>query len=184
MTIYEKADELLHKFGLLNLIQKYGSTSVVGSYRTKLMVWNDLDFYIDKSDFHSSKYYDLVGNILKETVPTRFDGIVDMDKNAIFFGFETSISGERWNVDIWWKNPEEIEASLLYENQLIQLMAEKQECGQAVLKIKQDLLERNLYGFDKQKSHYHSHEIYDAVFLNGVLMPEQFLKWSQRYPAL
>ena len=34
---------------------------------------------------------------------------------------------------------------------------------------------RNLYGFDKGKKHYHSKEIYDAVFREDIFTPEQFL---------
>ena len=77
MTIYEKANELIYKSGLLSLLNKYGDTFIVGSYRTKMMTWNDLDFYIDNSKFNPSLYYNLVGNVLNKMKPSRFDGLYD-----------------------------------------------------------------------------------------------------------
>ena len=54
-------------------------------------------------------------------------------------------------------------------------MHENPELKNAVTEIKQNLIIRGLYGFDKGKKHYHSKEIYDAVFNKGILTTEQFL---------
>lgn len=80
MTIYEKADELIYKSGLFSLLNKYGDTFIVGSYRTKMMTWNDLDFYIDNSKFCPSQYYNLVGNVLNKMKPFHFDGLFNIEK--------------------------------------------------------------------------------------------------------
>lgn len=80
MTIYEKADELFHKSDFMSLLSKYGDAFVVGSYRTKIMTWNDLDFYIDNSKYIPSQYYDLAGEILKRMIPTRFDGFLNVEQ--------------------------------------------------------------------------------------------------------
>lgn len=175
MTIYEKADELLHKSDFMSLLNKYGDAFVVGSYRTKIMTWNDLDFYIDNSKFSPSQYYDLAGEILKRMIPTRFDGFLNVEQGAAFLGFETAIYGERWNIDIWWKHREEIESALLSEDKLVQQLKERPECKKAILEIKEELSRLRLYGFDKKKKHYHSKEIYDSVLFGNVLSAEQFL---------
>ena len=177
MTIYEKADELIYKSGLFSLLNKYGDTFIVGSYRTKMMTWNDLDFYIDNSKFNLSLYYNLVGNVLNKMKPSRFDGLFNIEKNLIFIGFETNIFGERWNIDIWLKSREEIEASLLSEDKLMRLVEERPECKKVILEIKQELTRLKLYGFDKKQGHYHSNEIYDAVLFNNVLSIEQFFSF-------
>ena len=49
------------------------------------------------------------------------------------------------------------------------------ELKDAVIRIKQELINRKLYGFDKGKVHYHSNEIYEAVFGKGILTENQFL---------
>ena len=82
---------------------------------------------------------------------------------------------ERWNIDIWWKNQTESDAFTLYTDELMQQMEQRPHLKDAVLEIKQGLIDRKLYGFDKGKKHYHSNEIYDAVFNKGIYTIEQFL---------
>lgn len=175
MDIYEKANCLIHDYGLLELLGKYGEVSIVGNYGMNIMTWNDLDFYIDKSSLNTANYYGLASEILEKFVPGHFDGAFHMEKESAFLGFETSISGDRWNVDIWWKSQAEIGDSIAYANDIARLMHENPTLKNAVITIKQDLISRRLYGFDKGKKHYHSKEIYDAVFHEGILTTEQFL---------
>lgn len=175
MDIYEKANDLMHNHGLSELLQTYGDVWIVGSYGMGIMTWNDLDFYIDKSDLNRENYYGLASDILKKLVPYRFDGAFDMEAGSAFLGFETKISGERWNIDIWWKDRQEINDSIAYADDMARLMQEKPELKNAIMGIKRDLMGRRLYGFDKGKKHYHSKEIYDAVFHEGILTAEQFL---------
>lgn len=179
MDIYEKANELLYNYGLLELLQTYGDVSIVGSYGMKIMTWNDLDFYVDKSGLNMQNYYGLTSDILDKCMPSRFDGEVSFDQGRAFLGFETRISGERWNIDIWWKNRAEIDASIAYAKDMVHRMQESPKLKHAVMTIKQDLISRGLYGFDKGKKHCHSKEIYDAVFLEGILTAEQFLAFHK-----
>ena len=83
--------------------------------------------------------------------------------------------GQRWNIDIWWKNEREIADAVSYANDLILQMQLHPELRDAVISIKQELINRKMYGFDKGKVHYHSNEIYDAVFNKGILTKEEFL---------
>lgn len=175
MTIYEKADNLMYNHDLLGLLQKYGDVSIVGSYRMGIMTWNDIDFYMDKANLNAQNYYSLTSDIIKEMMPSFFNGEMNLKKGLAFLGFETDISGDRWNIDIWWKDKAEIDASITYANDIVQLVQKRPELKEAVVKIKQELIMRNLYGFDKGKKHYHSKEIYDAVFREDIFTPEQFL---------
>lgn len=175
MDIYEKANELMHGYGLLDLLQKYGEAYIVGSYGMGIMTWNDLDFYIDKAGLNAENYYGLASDILKNMRPNRFDGEFDLEKGVAFLGFETRISGDRWNIDVWWKNQAEINDSKAYADDMVHRMRENPELKNAVMRIKQDLISLGLYGLDKGKKHYHSREIYRAVFLMGALTTEQFL---------
>ncbi len=175
MTIYEKADDLMYNHGLLKLLQKYGDVHIVGSYRMGIMTWNDIDFYMDKSGLNTQNYYSLTSDIVKEMMPSCFNGEINIKNGMAFLGFETKISEERWNIDIWWKDKAEIDNSLAYANDILQLIQKRPELKEAVMKIKQELIMRGLYGFDKGKKHYHSKEIYDAVFNEGIVTTEQFL---------
>ena len=117
----------------------------------------------------------MTSDILEKITPSRFNGELDIENNLAFLGFETGISGERWNVDIWWKDKTQIAASMAYANDIVHLIHKKPELRDAVINIKQELIARGLYGFDKGKKHYHSKEIYDAVFDEGIFTAEQFL---------
>ena len=176
MTVYEKADALMYNHGLLNLLQKYGDVYIVGSYRMGIMTWNDIDLYMDKSSLNAHNYYSLTADIVKEMMPSLFNGEKNIKKELAFLGFETRKSGERWNIDIRWKDKAEIDAAIAYANDIILLMQKRPELKDAVMKIKQELIMRGFYGFDKGKKHYHSKEIYDAVFHKGILTTEQFVE--------
>ncbi|MCM1268744.1 MAG: hypothetical protein NC302_12650 [Bacteroidales bacterium] len=170
-----KADDLMYHHGLFDLLQKYGEVYIVGSYRMEMMTWNDIDFYMDRAGLNAQNYYSLASDILKEMAPIHFNGEIRPEAGLAFLGFETEKSGERWNVDIWWKGKAEIDDSIAYADDIVHQICKNPELKETVVKIKQDLIKRNLYGFDKGKKHYHSREIYDAVFKEGIVTTEQFM---------
>ena len=44
MDIYEKANELMHGYGLLDLLQKYGEAYIVSTNRMRNMTWYESDY--------------------------------------------------------------------------------------------------------------------------------------------
>ena len=174
--IREKADLLIEKNELMKLLAKYGKVHLVGSYRMQTMAWNDLDFYIETSDFDSELYCAAAAELITRLAPVRFDGINHAEKKQLFLGLEVMEVGQRWNIDIWWKEKAEIDAVIAYEDELIERMQEHPELKNAVVSIKKELIVRRLYGMDKGKKHFHSNDIYDAVLEKGILTLEQFLK--------
>ena len=175
-SIQEKATDFMAKTKLIDIMQKYGKTTIIGSYVMQIMSWNDLDFLIDLADFQTDKYYNLVTELISILNPIRYDGICNVEKDVYFIGMEIMHNRERWNLDIWWKPRNEIEASLAYANDLLLKMRKYPQLREAVVEIKQRLITYKLYGFDKGKKHYHSHEVYDAVFNRGITSVEEFLK--------
>lgn len=176
MSIKDKADEFINKSGIIEILQKYGKVYIVGSYTMDVMTWNDLDIYLDRCDFRHHKYCEILAELVRVLSPIRFNGILKADQNLMFIGLETELSGERWNLDIWWKDKSEIDSAIAYSRELMCKMENNPEYKKALLRIKQELIKCNLYGFDKGKIHYHSNEIYSAVFDKGVRSTEQFLK--------
>ena len=172
----DKANELIMQSNLLDIMRKYGNATIVGSYRMQVMTWNDLDFYVDLVDFKAENYYGLVAELITQLKPIRYDGIFNMEQHKYFVGLEILHNGERWNLDIWWKTYREIEDSLAYADELMSRMEGQPKLREAVIGIKQELIKHRLYGFDKNKKHYHSNEIYDAVFNKKILDFEEFVK--------
>ena len=108
--------------------------------------------------------------------PYRFEGKYILPEHSLFYGCETAITGERWNVDIWFRKKAEIIKTQEYCDSIRKSVSDQPSLGRAVTEIKQELIRLNLYGIDKSpKRHYHSKEIYDAVFEEGILeLPSRF----------
>jgi len=175
MPVQENASRFIRQSCLLEILQKYGAVTPVGSYRMQVMVWNDLDLYMDTADLTPDKYYRLTAELVSTLRPIRFDGLYNAEQEAFFIGLETVYEHERWNIDIWWKSKAETAACIARSDELVQRMQHEPGLKQAVIAIKQGLIDQKLYGFDKAKKHFHSSDIYDAVFGRGILTAEEFL---------
>lgn len=168
------ADKLLYEQGLWEILEKHGKPHIVGSYLTELMSWNDLDIYME--DDSEENYFAAAAALISKFKPAKFDGFTSWGKNL---GFETYVEGERFNVDIWWKPEEDIAAALRFAEDVKEKINLRPEYRESILAIKRELIASKLYGFDKGKKHYHSDEIYRAVFDEGIRTPEEFL---QKHP--
>lgn len=174
MTIREKADCLLAQTGLMDVLCPHKAV-IVGSYAMDLMTWNDLDIYVDIGEMSVEKWFETVSGAVKAVQPTRIDGFQDAEKGKFFLGMETMITGERWNIDIWGKTSGEI-ANALAENRAMKARFEADvQAREAMMRIKNALIGRKMYGFDKGREHFHSPEIYEAVLERGIRTPEAFL---------
>lgn len=178
MTIKTHADHLLQRTGLLDCLQRYANVHITGSYRMDIMSWNDLDIYLE-ADPASFNIYPMIAEVNSLLHPHRFDGFTD--KGKAFYGLETFVAGERWNIDIWIKTADEIRRSIEYCTSISQIISDNPAKRNAILSIKAELISMGLYGFDKNKDHhYHSNEIYDAVLQEDILTTEELLR---RHPV-
>ena len=176
MSIKTQADVLIQKTNLLDVLRRHGIPFITGSYFMNTMAWNDLDLYLQPGVNFDP--YAMAAELNAALRPFRFEGFVN--ENGTFYGCETSITGERWNIDLWIRNAEKIEESIAYCNDLLKKMDRLPGSHEAILSIKTELIQRGMYGFDKHPSrHYHSQDIYSAVLNDGVRSTDEFL---HRYP--
>ena len=104
LTRKESADYLLHDCGLLAELMKYGNVHPIGSYRMDMMAWNDLDLDVENDGMSLEKLYRLTSFIWEKFQPVWYEAkeeIAPDGKTVWFHGFETMITGQLWNVDIW-----------------------------------------------------------------------------------
>lgn len=167
----QTSDKLLYELGLWDVLASHGQPHIVGSYLTNLMSWNDLDIYMEEDT--EENYFSAVSALVEKFHPDKFDGFTRWGKN---FGFDTYVDGQRFNVDIWWKSDKDMEAALSFAEEVRGKIRLHPEYRESIIAIKKDLISRKLYGFDKGKVHYHSEDIYQAVFDEGITTPEEFLK--------
>lgn len=174
MTIRQSADELLARTGLLAALRPHRA-AIVGSYSMDLMAWNDLDIYVDTAEMSVENWCELISRVVCAAQPSRIDGFQDSGRSEYFLGIETRITGERWNIDIWGRTADEIAAAQAGNRAMQARFEADPQAKAALLQIKQGLIERKMYGFDKRREHFHSPEIYEAVLEKGVRSLEEFL---------
>ena len=167
------ADYILYTTGLFDELKKFGNPHIIGSYRMDMMAWNDLDIDIENSAMSADKLYLLTDWIIKNFKPVWYEAkeeITVNGKTVWFHGFETNITGELWNIDLWFLDKDTIESAEKYCDEI----ADKANCDQKkqIVEMKQALIARNLYSFDK----FTSMDVYSAVIDNGITNIDEFLK--------
>ncbi len=166
------ADRILYEFGLLHKLEEFGKPHIIGSYRMDMMAWNDLDIDIENDTMSLEKLYELTAWILDTFHPVWYEAKEVTNENGEpvwFHGFETTITGELWNLDLWFQNRETIAKAEAYCDNIATSATPDQK--ESIQQIKKDLIARGLYSFEQ----YKSMDVYEAVLQHGVRHTEEFL---------
>ncbi|MDE7299487.1 MAG: hypothetical protein K2N94_11755 [Lachnospiraceae bacterium] len=170
----EKADYFLYECGLLEELKKYGVPHIIGSYRMDMMAWNDLDIDIENEGMSLEMLYQLTAYILEKFHPVWYEAKEEVNaegKKVWFQGFETVITGELWNFDLWFFDRETIEQAEAFCDEIGRHVAEK-GLKEKVIGIKEKLIDKGLYSFEQ----YTSMDVYKAVLEQGIMTVEDFLE--------
>lgn len=170
-----EANRILYEFGLLEILQKFGNPHIVGSYRMDLMTWNDLDIDVEYDKMSIEKLYALTNSILHVFHPTWYEAKEEKrstGETVWFHGFETRITDELWNVDIWFFGKSEIEEAERFCDKVQGCIVQNPDCKQAILDIKTALQKSNLYGCHA----FSSMDVYHAVLEENILTAQAFLQ--------
>ncbi len=166
------ADRILYEFGLLKKIEEIGHAHIIGSYRMDMMAWNDLDIDIENDDMSLDKLYELSAFIMNTFHPVWYEAkeeVNDEGKRVWFHGFETMITGELWNVDLWFFDKEAILSAEEYCDNIMRNVGQTQK--DIIVGIKSELILRGLYSFEQ----YKSIDVYNAVIEKNVKNVDEFL---------
>lgn len=180
MNRIDQANHILYDLGLLNELNKYGKPHLIGSVKMNLMAWNDLDIDVENDSMLLDKLYLLTDYILNHFNPTWYEAKEEINEqgNKVWFqGFEFYLDNELWNVDIWFLDKYTIEKTENYCNDISKKIENNEQLKTAIIKIKQELINGNLYSFDK----YTSIDVYDAVLNKGITDIDDFI---ERYNKL
>lgn len=172
VNIKKNADRILYEFGLLKKLEELGTVHIIGSYRMDMMAWNDLDVDIENDSMSLEKLYNLSAFVMNTFTPSWYEAkeeITDEGKKVWFQGFETSVTGELWNVDLWFFDKETINSAELYCDSVVKKTTQIQR--KIIIDIKKKLINRGLYSFEK----YNSMDVYKAVIKNNVKNITEFL---------
>ncbi len=169
----ETADYFLYDCGLLDELKKYGEVHMIGSYRMDMMAWNDLDIDVDKAGMSQEKLYQLTSFIIDKFHPTWYEAKqeINAEGDTVWFhGFETMMTGELWNFDIWFLDKAKIEDTVQYCDAIAQKASPEQTSK--IVKIKEALINKNMYSFEQ----YRSVDVYKAVIGMGISGIDEFLR--------
>lgn len=171
--IRENADRILYEYGLLDSLRGLGVPHIIGSYQMDMMAWNDLDIDIENDGMSLERLYRLTGQILEIFRPSWYEAKEERapgGRTVWFHGFEATVDGELWNVDLWFFDRETIEAAERYCARIAETASAAQR--EQIVAIKRDLLERGLYTFEK----FRSTDVYRAVLELGIRDTDEFLE--------
>jgi hypothetical protein len=171
--IKENADKIMYKYGLIDELNKYGKTHIIGSYKMDLMVWNDLDIDVENSKINMDIIYNITKFVFYKFSPIWFEGkeALMANKKCYFLGFETDILDERWNIDLWFFDKEEIEECEKYCSEIFEKINKNNEYQDYIINIKRDLIQNGMYS-----SSYNSYDVYDAVLNHKIKNTEELTK--------
>ena len=175
----EKADYFLYECGLLEELKKYGVPHIIGSYRMDMMAWNDLDIDIENEGMSMEKLYRLTAYILEKFHPVWYEAKEEVNaegKTVWFQGFETLITGELWNFDLWFFDKGTITQAEAFCDEIGRCAAEKAGLKEKIIGIKEKLIAGGLYSFEQ----YTSMDVYKAVLEQGIMTVEDFLERYKR----
>ena len=167
-----KADCILYEFGLLDRLEEIGKPHIIGSYRMDMMAWNDLDIDIENDAMSLDKIYDLSTFIINTFHPVWYEAkeeVNDDGKRVWFHGFETMITGDLWNIDLWFFDKETISDAEKYCDNIANNANQTQK--DIIVSIKRELILRGLYSFEQ----YKSIDVYKAVLESNVKNIDEFL---------
>lgn len=139
------------------------------------MAWNDLDIDVENESMSLDKLYQLTNYILNNFNPTWYEAKEEINEhgNKVWFhGFEFYLDNKLWNVDIWFLNKDTIEKAEKYCNDIFKKVKHNQLLRTAIIDIKQKLIKRDLYSFDK----YTSMDVYDAVINKSITDIDDFIE--------
>lgn len=167
-----QADRILYEFGLLKKLEEIGAAHIIGSYRMDMMAWNDLDIDIENDTMSLDKIYDLTSYILETFHPVWYEAkeeVNDEGKTVWFQGFETRITGELWNMDLWFFDKETIDKAERYCDNISNNATPEQR--ETMIQLKTELIAKELYSFEQ----YKSLDVYKAVMEENVKTIDEFL---------
>ncbi len=177
------ADKLLYELGLFDKLAEIGNPHVIGSYRMDMMAWNDLDIDIENDAMSLDKIHELSIFIIDTFHPVWYEAKEEVNadgKKVWFHGFETMITGELWNVDLWFFDKETIVEAENFCDNIANNTSQTQK--DIIVNIKSELIERGLYSFEQ----YKSVDVYNAVLKHNVTNVEEFLQldWREIYEGI
>jgi len=179
-TLVSEANEILHTYGLLRILNKYGNPIMTGSYSLNLMTWRDLDIYLKTEEMSEKRFFDLGKEIAVCLKPQRMhfrDEFIGKTPNlpmGFYWGIYTTLKfSDVWKIDIWAMDSNQIN---LYQKESDGLKSRiDDEKRPRILMIK-----NHFYKHPEYRRKFSARDIYDAVITENVKSTKEFSEWLRK----
>ena len=169
-AIKNEANELLRKYSVVEIIQKFGQVKFTGSYELNLMYKKDIDISLINDNL-SVQDFTLLGKelIYGLNTPsayyrnTRITPVEKRPENSLYWGIQTG----HWFIDIWAMNSAVYSRAEKYIKEIKSQLNEKNRL--IIIQLKSEFIKNKTYGIN-----FTSRELYDAVLNHEVKNSEQF----------
>ena len=179
--IKAEANEILHDYGLLQILNKYGNPIVTGSYVLDLMTWRDLDIHLETNDMTEKRFFELGQEIALSLKPHRMhyrneflDKTLDLPV-GFYWGIYTNALRfpEVWKIDIWALDSNQINIDQKKFNDLKSKIDKDKRS--IILSIKNHFCKHPEY-----RKKFYSIDIYHAAIEEDIKSTKEFSKWLER----
>lgn len=175
-SIVEEAQSILDKYGLMDLLSKYGKPIPTGSFVLNAMAYRDLDIYIDNGSISEAEFFELGKEINALLKPYRMSFRNEFKIQTpnlplgYYWGVYTNLEPEKsWKIDIWAMSSDQIKS---FEKKLKETQSKMtQEKRLTILDIKNQLA--------TNPERISSMIIYKAVLDKNIKSMEEFKEWMK-----
>ena len=173
MDLKEEGRKILEDEGLLEILNRYGETKVVGSYDLDLLIKPDIDISICVKEFDIDKYFALCAEITKKLKPSRVK-YLDQSIKKLPFPFEEGYylglhilrNDIQWKIDGWVFNPKVFKERVDFHNEIKKRINSTNR--QILLSIKKEIC---------NSPSYISVDLYYAVLFDNITSINSFYDW-------
>lgn len=177
VALRAEADALLQQHGIIDVLKRYGTPHVSGSYELQLMTWRDLDLYLCMPTVGVAAFLDLGAELGRALGPRKLSFTDHLNFPAtegvagLYWGIRTDeLARGGWKIDLWGVAPAVYEERLAYCRSLATRI--NPNARRAILSIKTEVCQLPAYRRSITSQH-----IYQAVLDDGVETVEEFWTW-------
>ncbi len=175
----KEADQLLVR-GLLDVLARYGVPHVMGSYRLELMVWRDLDLYLETEQLSLTQFFTLGSDIASLLTPMRMSfrneriGRTLGLPHGLYWGVYLGNQPHgAWKIDVWAVEPDQYQGLSSHHEAIADKLTP--ENRRTILAIKAATWNNPGY-----RRTFSSQDVYQAVLHHGVTTLDQFWNYVRQ----
>lgn len=179
-TLVAEANAILHDYGLLETLGKYGTPIIQGSYALNMMTHRDLDIHLENDEICTRDFFSLGRDIAEKLKPWKMsyrNELIGQTHNlpkGLYWGIYAKLPfSEEWKIDIWAMDSDQIGAFCRRFEDLKSRISEKNRF--TILMIKSHFCRHPEY-----RKRFSGIDVYKSVIEENVKSVGEFSKWLKQ----